>query len=589
MNEKSNLNLLKLRRAVAFVLAKAVAELYENVKFGETGITEDGFYHDFKFEKPLPQEALQAIEERMKELIRSGGQVNCKKMSIADCRELFSGQPYLPELIKEREEIALWSLGEFHLPTDEEFSFSFNELDPGSFLLQRVSGAYWRGDSQGDMLTRVSGTAFESAVGLGEHLSRLEELMKRDHRTLGSQLELFSSSPDIGQGLALWHPKGAMVRFQLEKFSQQAHILNGYDWVYSPHIGRSELWQTSGHLSFYKDSMYNPILIDNEEYYLKPMNCPFHIAIYKSSPKSYRDLPVRYAEFGTVYRYELSGALQGLTRVRGFTQDDAHIICTPDQVGGEVLRALRFSLYILRAFGLEHFKAYISTKPEHKSIGSVQDWDDATQALKEAVEAAGLPYGIDEGGGAFYGPKIDLKLYDTLGREWQCSTIQFDFNLPQRFEMRYTASDGSHHTPMMVHRALFGSLERFFAMLIEHYNGEFPLWLAPVQFGIVPIREGHNEYAHKIERVLKIRGLRVKVDDSGDQMRAKIRRMELQKLPLILVIGDKEQSEGEVSVRSRREIAGKVPGNLGMMSLDSLFDLIEPELKKGQPEYLNED
>ena len=405
-------------------------------------------------------------------------------------------------------------------------------------------------------------------------------LSKRDHRVLGTQLDLYSSSQEVGQGLVLWHPKGAMVRYLLEKFSQSAHILNDYDWVYTPHIGRSELWKTSGHLQFYKDSMYKSIEIDNDEYYLKPMSCPFHVLIYNDSPKSYKNLPVRYAEFATVYRYELSGALSGMTRVRGFTQDDAHIICTPEQIQGEVLRALRFSLYILKSFGLENFKAYVATKPEKKSIGRDEDWQLAIESLKEAVAEAGLDYEIDEGGGAFYGPKIDIKLMDSLGREWQCSTIQFDFNLPERFEMAYIGADGAKHTPMMVHRALFGSLERFFAMLTEHYNGEFPLWLAPVQIGIVPINSCHNEYAEKLLKQLKIQGLRAKLDTENEKMRAKIRNMELEKVPLVLVVGDKEASGNGVSVRSKKD------GDWGFMTLEDFLHRIKPELDIGIPKYI---
>lgn len=405
---------------------------------------------------------------------------------------------------------------------------------------------------------------------------------KRDHRFLGTQLDFYSASQEIGQGLVLWHPKGAMVRYLLEKFSQSAHILNGYDWVYTPHIGRSELWKTSGHLQFYKDSMYKAIEIDNDEYYLKPMSCPFHIMIYNDSPKSYKELPIRYAEFAAVYRYELSGALQGLTRVRGFTQDDAHIICTPEQIHDEVVKALKFSLYILKSFGLNNFKAYVAMKPEKKFIGKDEEWNNAIESLKAAVAEAGLDYEIDEGGGAFYGPKIDLKLMDSLGREWQCSTIQFDFNLPERFDMAYIGADGARHTPMMVHRALFGSLERFFAMLIEHYNGDFPLWYAPVQIGIVPISGCHNEYAEKLLKKLKMQGLRAKLDVDNEKMKAKIRKMELEKIPVIFIIGDQEAASNGVSVRSRKD------GNIGFMTLEEFLDRVKPELDMGIPKYIED-
>lgn len=430
------------------------------------------------------------------------------------------------------------------------------------------------------MLQRIYGTAWESKEELKTYISKIEEASKRDHRILGKQLDFFSFSQDVGQGLVLWHPKGAMVRYLLEKFSQTAHVLNGYEWVYTPHIGRAELWKTSGHLQFYKDSMYNPIEIDNEKYYLKPMSCPFHVMIYNSSVRSYRDLPIRYAEYAAVYRYELSGTLHGLTRVRGFTQDDAHIICTPEQANDEIFNVLKFSLYILQSFGLNDFKAYIATRPENKSIGSTDDWNRATEILKSAVIRAGLEYQIDEGGGAFYGPKIDLKLRDALGREWQCSTIQFDFNLPERFNMKYVGADGLKHTPLMVHRALFGSMERFFAMLIEHYNGEFPLWLAPVQIGIVPVSSRNNDYCKDLSVKLKKSGLRVSLDSGDDKMNAKIRKMEMEKTPIIFVVGDREIERKGFSVRSRKE------GNLGFMTFESFMEKIKPELDMGVPRYI---
>ena len=404
-----------------------------------------------------------------------------------------------------------------------------------------------------------------------------------DHKILGTQLGIFSKSDEVGQGLVLWHPKGATIRFLLEQFSQAAHLLNGYTWAYTPHIGRSELWKTSGHLDNFKESMYNPIDIDGDEYYLKPMNCPFHFIIYNSELRSYRELPMRMAEFGTVYRYELSGTLNGLTRVRGFTQDDAHIICTPKQVESEVAFALKFSLYILRSFGLTEFRPYIATKPEGKSIGSDEQWGMATEVLKKAVEAAGLDYEIDEGGGAFYGPKIDLKLCDALGREWQCSTIQFDFNLPERFKMKYIGIDGKSHAPYVVHRALFGSIERFLALLIEHYKGDFPLWFAPVQFGIVPIMASHNDYCKKLEIEFKKAGLRAEADYTELNMREKIKRFETEKMPYILVVGDKDIAAGGFSVRSRKQ------KDLGLMSFDALAAHIKAELEPGKPKYILEE
>ena len=409
-----------------------------------------------------------------------------------------------------------------------------------AYEISGFSGAYLEGDSSKKVLQRINVIAFESQKELSDYKDKLLKAAEHDHKRLGVQLDLFSTSDEIGTGLVLLHPKGAIIRYLLEQFSQSAHILNDYQWAYTPHIGRAELWKTSGHLDFYKDSMYNPIDIDGDEYYLKPMNCPFHFKIYNSSTHSYRDLPIRIAEFGTVYRYELSGTLHGLTRVRGFTQDDAHIICTPEQVEKEVAFALKFSLYILRSFGLEIFKPYVSTIPKNKFIGTEEQWEMSTEVLKKAVLAAGLEYEIDEGGGAFYGPKIDLKLYDSLGREWQCSTIQFDFNLPERFNMTYIGSDGKSHTPCIVHRALFGSIERFMALLIEHYKGEFPLWFAPTQIAIVPINQSHNEYCRMLVVDFKKMGLRVEADHTEINMRNKIKRFEAQKVPYILVIGDKD-------------------------------------------------
>ncbi|MCE5234629.1 MAG: threonine--tRNA ligase [Clostridiaceae bacterium] len=447
----------------------------------------------------------------------------------------------------------------------------------GAFELSGFSGAYEDGDAKKRVLQRVYVAAFKTEQELERHRALTKEAAARDHKAIGAQLELFSSSSEIGQGLNLWHPKGAMLRYALESFGQKAHLLNDYEWVYTPHIGRAELWKTSGHLDFYRDSMYRPIVIDEEEYYLKPMNCPFHIAIYNNSIHSYRDLPVKYAEYGTVYRYELSGALNGLTRVRGFTQDDAHIICTPEQVEFEVAAALKFSLYILRSFGLTQFEPYVSTKPKEKSVGGDEAWETATDILKKAVTAAGLAYEIDEGGGAFYGPKIDLKLRDALNRQWQCSTIQFDFNLPERFHMFYAGTDGQRHTPYMIHRALFGSLERFIALLTEHYKGDFPFWFAPVQFGIVPIRERNDAYAERVRRALKSEGFRVSLDRGDENMRSRIKKYRLEKVPYLLVVGDAEEAENAVSVRGRKE------GELGKMDIASLREHLKPQIETGVP------
>jgi threonyl-tRNA synthetase len=445
---------------------------------------------------------------------------------------------------------------------------------PCVFELSGFSGVYKNGASDLPMLQRIYITAFDDEKTFAAYKEELSAAALRDHKKIGEQLSLFSTSEEIGQGLILWHPKGAMIRLMLEQFAQKMSLLNGYDWVMSPHIGKAALWRRSGHLDNFAESMYAPMSIDGEAYYLKPMNCPFHIEIYNSRPRSYRDLPIRYAEYGTVYRYELSGTLNGLTRVRGFTQDDAHILCTPEQIGKELTDTLKLSLHMLACFGLTDYRIYVSTRPEGKAIGSIDDWNTAIGLLKNAVTELGLTYDIDEGGGAFYGPKIDIKLFDAYKRAWQCSTIQFDFNLPDRFHMRYTGSDGLSHVPYMVHRALFGSIERFLALITEHYVGAFPLWFAPVQIGIVPIKEEHAVYCRKLSHKLAEQGLRVKVNAEPIHMREKIKRYEHQK-PYILIIGDRDISCDSFSVRSRRE------GNLGQMDFEQLLRHLQPELNQG--------
>ncbi len=450
------------------------------------------------------------------------------------------------------------------------------------YELSHFSGVYLDDDAAKKMLQRIYVLAFHSQVELNNYKALAAEAALHDHKLLGQQLKLFSSCDEVGQGLILWHPNGAMLRHMLEKFGQEAHLLNDYQWVYSPHIGKASLWQTSGHLDFYQDAMYHPIQIDQEAYYLKPMNCPFHICIYNSELRSYRELPMRLAEYGTVYRYELSGTLSGLSRVRGFTQDDAHIICTKEQIQEEVTRALKFSLYILRSFGFEQFTAYIATKPVNKSIGAIADWEQAIAVLQNSVLACGLSYQIDEGGGAFYGPKIDLKLKDSLNREWQCSTIQFDFNLPSRFAMSYIAADGEKHQPLMVHRALYGSFERFISLLIEHYKGEFPFWLSPLQFGLLSVRETHTAACRALAVVLKKKGFRVAINAEDSNLRSKIKAFELKKTPYMLIIGDKEAANGTFSVRSRRN------GDLGEMTVERLCEYLKDEIAQGIPQYIFE-
>ena len=431
------------------------------------------------------------------------------------------------------------------------------ELNYKAFKLTGTAGAYWRGDEKRPMLQRIYGVAFADSKELKAYLNRLAEAEKRDHRKLGKELDFFSLHEEAGPGLVYWHPKGARIRLTIENFWRDKHYQNGYEMLYTPHVGKSWLWQTSGHLDFYKEGMYPKMEMDNVDYYVKPMNCPFHIMIYNNSKHSYRELPCRWAELGTVYRYEKAGALHGLLRVRGFTQDDAHIICRPDQVEDEIREVLRFSLEMLRAFGFTEFKAYISTKPE-KAVGEEKDWDLATRSLQKAVEAEKIEYDIDAGGGAFYGPKIDLKIKDALGREWQLSTIQFDFNLPVRFDMVYTEKDGSDCRPFMIHRALLGSIERFFGILIEHYAGAFPFWLSPVQVKVIPVAEAFDDYASEIAGQLKAAGFRAETDLSDDRMNAKIRNAQKAKVPCMLILGDKEKESGTVSVRYRdgRQVNG---------------------------------
>jgi threonyl-tRNA synthetase len=546
-------------------MAQAVLEMFPDAKYTIGPPIENGFYYDFDLPEPILRDDLPKLEKRMRQIIAGQHKFEKEVLPAEQAREIFKDQPYKLELIDGLEQGGVDEYGE---PLGEKPEISVyrhdsfvdlcsgphvnntKQINPSAVKLMSIAGAYWRGDENNKMLTRIYGTAWKTAEQLKQYQWKLEEAKRRDHRKLGRELDLFSISEEVGPGLILWHPRGAMIRVLVEDFSRQAHLDNDYEWVFSPHIGRSHLWETSGHLDFYQENIYSPMDIEGEAYYAKPMNCPFHIEIFKNHLRSYRDLPKRYAEYGTVYRYERSGVLHGLTRVRGFTQDDAHIFCRPDQVEVEISRALEFSLYILRSLGLNDFKAYLSTIPE-KYVGDPKDWDKATQALRRAIESHDLPYEIDEGGGAFYGPKIDLKVNDALDREWQLSTIQFDFNLPERFELEYTGEDGKPHRPYMVHRALLGSMERFFGVLIEHFAGAFPVWLSPVQVEIIPIADRHFEYAHEVAGKLKAEGMRVEVDERSERMNAKIRDAQLLKVPYMLVVGDNEMEAGTVSLRVR--------------------------------------
>jgi len=536
----------------------------------------------------LTPEDLEDFEARMREIIKNDSQFLREEVSAVEAREIFADQPYKLELISGLEE---GGMDEHGNPVDEKPVISIyksdtfvdlcrgphvestGKINPKAIKLMNVAGAYWRGDENNPMLQRIYGTAWLSPKDLKKYLWRLEEAKKRDHRKLGRELDLFSVSDEVGSGLILWHPNGAKVRFLAERFWEDEHIKNGYDFVYTPHIGKANLWKTSGHLDFYAENMYAPIEIEDQQYYLKPMNCPFHVEIYKSGIRSYRDLPLRYAELGTVYRYERSGVMHGLMRVRGFTQDDAHHFCAPSQMPEEIDFVLSFSLHILRSFGFKEINAYLSTRPE-KAVGDPKRWRDAEAALEAALKRAELPYEVDQGGGAFYGPKIDLKINDALGREWQLSTIQFDFNLPERFDMSYIAEDGQPHRPYMIHRALMGSIERFFGVLIEHYGGAFPIWLSPLQAVIIPIADRHVEYARSVAADLKQAGLRVKVDERSDRMNAKIRDAEKQKTPYMLVIGDREMEGNQIDIRRRsRE-------RLGAMKVEDFIAMAVKEVEE---------
>ncbi len=540
------------RHSMAHIMAEAVLKLFPDAQFGIGPAIENGFYYDFLLPRALTTEDLATVEKEMEEVIKAKSPFVRKVLSREEALEMFkkTNQPFKLELIEELgdQTITVFSQGKF-----SDLCRGPHVQDSGAiknFKLLSVAGAYWRGDEKRPMLQRIYGTAFMSKEELKEHLDRLEEAKKRDHRKLGKELDLFAIHEEVGPGLVFWHPKGARIRHEIEKFWKEQHYRNGYDLMYTPHIGQSWLWETSGHLVNYKDSMYNPMEIDGSDYYIKPMNCPFHIMTYKSQMRSYRDLPLRWAELGTVYRYEKSGVLHGLLRVRGFTQDDAHIFCTPEQIEDEIREVLRFSLKLWKAFGFTDIKAYLATRPE-KAVGEESRWNQALESLRRAVDAEGIACEMDEGGGAFYGPKIDLKIRDAIGREWQMTTVQFDFNLPERFDMHYIGADGQRHRPYMVHRALLGSIERFFGVLVEHYGGAMPVWLAPVQAVVLPLSDSHAEYARKIQNTLKQNLVRCELDGRNDKISYRIRQAQMEKIPFMIILGDQEMNNGTVTVRLR--------------------------------------
>ncbi len=543
----------KIRHSLSHIMAQAVLELYPQAKLAIGPAIATGFYYDFDLPEPLKEEQLPEIEERMREIIKKQVDFTGYEVSKADALRLVSGNPYKEELVEnlpENEAISFYQQDTFTDLCLGNHVENSRQIDFKSFKLMSVAGAYWRGDEKRPMLTRIYAAAFLTGKELRQYLEHLKEVEKRDHRRLGKELDLFSMHEEAGPGLAYWHPKGSRIRLAIQDYWYREHFRGGYEVLHTPHVGKSWLWETSGHLGFYKEGMYPHMEMDNTDYYVKPMNCPFHIMIYKNTKYSYRDLPLRWAEMGTVYRYEQSGALHGLMRVRGFTQDDAHIFCTPEQVEDEILRVLRFSLSVWRTFGFSDVKAYLATRPE-KAVGEPAAWDAAIAALRKAVETEGLEYEVDEGGGAFYGPKIDLKVRDALGREWQMSTVQFDYNLPERFDMTYVDRDSKEQRPIMIHRALLGSLERFFGVLLEHYGGAFPVWLAPEQVRIVPVAAAFFDYAKDIEQQLRELDIRATADVSDDRMNAKIRNAQTQKVPYTLILGEREEQEKTVSVRKR--------------------------------------
>jgi threonyl-tRNA synthetase len=545
-------------------MADAVLKLFPEAKMAIGPPTQDGFYYDFDVSRPFTPEDLEEIESLVRATIAEGFPFRREELTREEAKAMFADQPYKLEIIEgipDAETLSIYRHGEFIDLCQGPHVDSTGDIP--ALKLMSVAGAYWRGDEKRPMLQRIYGTAFESQQELDDHMARLEEAERRDHRTLGRQLGLFSTHEEIGPGLVVWHPKGGILRSIIEDFWRDIHYRHNYNIVYTPHIGRANLWQTSGHLDFYKENMYAPMVLDEHEYYLKPMNCPFHIMIYRSSLHSYRELPLRIGELGTVYRYERSGVMHGLMRVRGFTQDDAHIFCMPNQVESEIGGVLDLTFEILQAFGFSEYQISLSTRPE-KYVGDLDMWEHATASLKNALDQRNLTHDIDVGGGAFYGPKIDIKIKDALDREWQCTTVQFDFNLPERFDLTFQDSEGNRTRPYMVHRAIFGSLERFFGVLLEHYAGAFPLWLAPTQAVVIPIADRHHEYAQSVKNQLRDQGFRVEIDDRGERMNLKIRNAQMQKIPYMLVVGDREQEQAAVSVRQREE------GDLGSMALADL-------------------
>jgi len=557
-----------IRHSASHVMAEAVQAMFPDAKFGIGPAIENGFYYDFDLPRSLTPDDLPLIETKMNEIISSDVPFTREEVAKDEARKVFANQPYKLELIDELpdEKVTIYRQGNFidlcrgpHLESTKDIK---------AFKLVSIAGAYWRGDEHRPMLQRIYGVAFDSKQALDDYLKKLDEASKRDHRKLGTELDLFSIHEEAGPGLVHWHPKGSIIRRTIEDFWKDEHFKRGYDILYTPHISRLDLWRTSGHWEFYRDSMYSPMEIEDQEYVIKPMNCLGHILIYKTKKRSYRELPLRYAELGTVYRYELSGVLHGLSRVRGFTQDDAHIFCRFEQLEDELISVLELARYMIDTFGFTDYQVFLSTKPD-KAVGDAEIWEKATDSLRKALSRSGINYDIDPGEGVFYGPKIDIKFKDALGRGWQGPTIQVDFNLPQRFDVNYIGEDGKEHQAVMVHRTVLGSMERFIACLIEHYGGSFPAWLAPVQVELIPVADRHLDYAYKVEALLKAEKIRTEVDDRPERINQKIRQAQLNKVPYMVILGDKEIADATVSVRLRN--GEQLPSE----SIDSFIEKIK--------------
>lgn len=569
-----------IRHSLAHILAAAVYEMFPDAKFGIGPIIENGFYYDFDLPRTLIPEDLEILEEKMRKIIKTNCKLERAEIPIPKILKNFKQlkQSYKIELVKEIKKenpkiktVSIYRTGNFVDLCSGPHIDSTGEIDPASFKLTKISGAYWKGNEKNKMLQRIYGLALETPKKLHQHLALIAEAEKRDHRWLGKELDLFSTPEIVGGGLPIWHPKGAILRRVIEDYWKKKHEKNGYQLIYSPHIGHLKIWKKSGHVDFYQKNLYSPMKIDNEQYLIKPMNCPFHIFVYQSQMRSYRDLPIRYCELGTVYRYEKSGVLHGLTRVRGFTQDDAHIFCTPETLDLEVTKAIRFALDLLKTFGFKNYEVYISTRPK-KYIGSKKGWEKATKSLKASLEKTKLKYEIDPGEGVFYGPKIDIKIKDALGRAWQCTTIQIDFNLPEKFDVFYIDENGKKQQPIMIHRALLGSLERFIGVLLEHYAGHLPLWLSPVQVEVIPVSEKLTKYAKEILKKLLTNDIRAVLNNASESLGKRIREAQNQKINYMLIVGEKERKTKTIAVRDRKK------GDLGTMKIEKFLEKIKKEI-----------